>query len=51
MQNGSHLLCETCSEMCKSCAAECERHPDNPLCVACAEACRECAKALSGVAA
>ncbi len=33
-----------CAEACDKCAAECEKHKDDPACLACAEACRACAQ-------
>ncbi|MBO9701463.1 MAG: four-helix bundle copper-binding protein [Sporocytophaga sp.] len=33
---------EVCIEICRLCAAECEKHPEISLCKSCAEACHEC---------
>jgi hypothetical protein len=44
-QHGKHLIRE-CMEVCKACAAECEKHAKHfEHCRLCAEACRACAKA------
>ncbi|MCS6851234.1 MAG: four-helix bundle copper-binding protein [Gemmataceae bacterium] len=37
-------LMAICAEACTKCAAECEKHREDPACKRCAEACRACAK-------
>ncbi|MGZ3770896.1 MAG: four-helix bundle copper-binding protein [Bdellovibrio sp.] len=61
-QINSHLLiadsefqnqsCELTFEICRACAIECERYPEDEVFVKCAEICRDCAescRALSGM--
>ncbi len=33
---------DVCIEICRLCAAECEKHPEIPLCNRCAEICHKC---------
>ena len=33
-----------CAEACDQCAAECEKHKNDPACQTCAKSCRECAR-------
>ena len=42
-------LCQVCADICRDCAAECERH-DMDHCQQCAEACRRCASQCDAVA-
>ena len=43
-------MCGLCAEVCRACAAECERH-DEEHCRACADACRRCADECGRMAA
>jgi hypothetical protein len=45
----SKHLCRVCSEVCLTCANECEHH-DHDHCKRCAEACRVCSKACLAMA-
>jgi hypothetical protein len=36
------IYCRGCAHACGSCAAACERFPDDPVMTACAEVCRRC---------
>lgn len=40
----AELLLKVCSEICETCAIECEKHPNVAHCKECADACRKCAE-------
>lgn len=45
-------MTETCAELCRACADECERHAEeHRRCRICAEACRACAAAATSLGA
>lgn len=52
-QNSPHLAqyAKMAAEICKSCEAECRKHPQHPVCKNCAEACAACAAECSKAAA
>ncbi len=52
-QGSPHLAqyAKVAGEICKSCEAECARHPQHPTCKACAESCAACAAECAKVAA
>ena len=44
-------MTETCAELCRACADECERHAEeHGHCRLCAEACRDCERACAATA-
>ncbi len=46
-----HRMAETCAELCRTCAAECDRHAEeHEHCRLCAEACRTCETACQEAA-
>jgi hypothetical protein len=45
--NMSHDLCAACEKVCKRCAIECEKFPNDQHMVECAKICRECAAACT----
>ncbi len=51
-QNAPHLskYAAIAAESCKSCEAECRKHPQHDVCKACADACAACAKLCSALA-
>jgi hypothetical protein len=49
-EHAKHMIPE-CIEMCKKCAAECEKHNHMEHCKKCADACLKCMEACKNMAA